>query len=56
MIVLRKNATVKALDAIVPVMAGLYLLITVGVILLNIGQIPAVLERIFSEPLDCVRQ
>lgn len=49
-IVLRKNATVKALDAIVPVMAGLYLLITVGVILLNIGQIPAVLERIFSEP------
>ncbi len=32
-----------------PVMAGLYLLITVGVILLNIGQIPAVLERIFSE-------
>lgn len=48
-IVLRKNATVKALDAIVPVMAGLYLLITVGVILLNIGQIPAVLERIFSE-------
>ena len=48
-IVLRKNATVKALDAIVPVMAGLYLLITVGVILLNIGQIPVVLERIFSE-------
>ena len=48
-IVLRKNATVKALDAIVPVMAGLYLLITVGVILFNIGQIPAVLERIFSE-------
>lgn len=48
-IVLRKNATVKALDAIVPVMAGLYLLITVGVILLNIGQIPAVFERIFSE-------
>lgn len=48
-IVLRKNATVKALDAIVPVMAGLYLLITVGVILLNIGQIPAVLECIFSE-------
>ena len=48
-IVLRKNATVKALDAIVPVMAGLYLLITMGVILLNIGQIPAVLERIFSE-------
>ena len=48
-IVLRKNATVKALDAIVPVMAGLYLLITAGVILLNIGQIPAVLGRIFSE-------
>lgn len=48
-IVLRKNATVKALDAIVPVMAGLYLLITAGVILLNIGQIPAVIQRIFSE-------
>lgn len=48
-IVLRKNATVKALDVMVPVMAGLYLLITVAVIVLNFQQIPSVFQRIFSE-------
>lgn len=48
-IVLRKNATVKVLDIIVPIMAGLYFLITIFIILKNIGQIPAVFQRIFQE-------
>lgn len=48
-IVLRKNATVKSLDVIVPVMAVCYFVITVGVVLLNITQLPGVLARIFSE-------
>ena len=41
-IVLRKNATVKVLDVMVPVMAGIYLLITVFIIMKNICQLPAV--------------
>lgn len=48
-IVLRKNATVRVLDFIVPIMAGLYLLFTIFVIIKNAGQLPAVFSRIFSE-------
>lgn len=48
-IVLRKNATVKVLDVMVPIMAGCYFVITVVIILLNIDQLPMVFERIFSE-------
>ena len=48
-IVLRKNATVKVLDIVVPIMAGFYFLLTVIIILMNIGQVPAVFARIFSE-------
>ena len=48
-IVLRKYATVKVLDVIVPIMASLYFLFTVFVIIMNIGQIPEVLGRIFAE-------
>lgn len=48
-IVLRKNATVKVLDVIVPVMAGCYLLLTFIVIVTNVTQLPAVFERIFQE-------
>ena len=48
-IVLRKHATVKVLDIIVPVMAGFYFLLTIFIILKNAGQLPAVFERIFSE-------
>lgn len=48
-IVLRKNATVKVLDFIVPVMAGCYLLFTVFVIIKNFGQLPSVFTRIFQE-------
>jgi len=48
-IVLRKNATVKVLDVVVPIMAGLYFLMTLFIIFTNIGQIPAVFQQIFSE-------
>lgn len=48
-IVLRKNATVKVLDIIVPVMAACYFFITIYIIVKNAGQLPAVFVRIFSE-------
>lgn len=48
-IVLRKNATVKVLDVIVPIMAGFYFLITLFIIFTNIGQLPAVFQQIFAE-------
>ena len=48
-LVLRKNATVKVLDIIVPIMAGCYLLITLFIIITNITQLPGVFSRIFSE-------
>lgn len=48
-IVLRKNATVKVLDIMVPIMAGCYLLMTIFIIIKNIGILPSVLQRIFSE-------
>ena len=48
-IVLRKNATVKVLDVIVPVMAGLYFVITLFIIIKNAGQFPSVFQRIISE-------
>ncbi len=48
-IVLRKNATVKVLDIIVPVMAVLYFVITLFIIIKNAGQLPGVFRQIFSE-------
>lgn len=48
-IVLRKNATVKVLDIIVPIMAGFYFLLTLFIILKNAGQLPSVFQRIFLE-------
>lgn len=48
-IVLRKNATVKVLDIIVPIMAVVYLLITIIIIIINIKDVPAVFARIFEE-------
>ena len=48
-VVLRKNATVHVLDVIVPIMAGCYLLITLFVIIKNIGALPSVFQRIFEE-------
>ena len=48
-IVLRKNATARVLDVIVPVMAGLYFAMTVFVILTHLPALPNVFQRIFSE-------
>ena len=48
-IVLRKDATVKSLDVIVPIMAGCYFVMTVIIIAVNFRQLPTVLGRIFSE-------
>ena len=48
-IVLRKNATVKVLDVLVPIMAIAYFVLTLVVIGLNITQVPAVFVRIFEE-------
>lgn len=48
-IVLRKNATVKVLDIIVPIMAGLYFFVTIFIIAKNITLLPSVFQQIFSE-------
>ena len=48
-IVLRKNATVKVLDMVVPVMAGAYFLVTLFVILKNVTLLPSVIGNIFSQ-------
>ena len=48
-IVLRKNATVKVLDVLVPVMAVLYFVITLIIIGMNITTLPGVFQRIFEE-------
>lgn len=48
-IVLRKNATVKVLDIIVPIMAAIYFGITLIIIAINITEIPAIFSQIISE-------
>ncbi len=48
-IVLRKNATVKVLDMIVPIMAVCYFFITLFIIIVNFHSIPGVFGRIFEE-------
>lgn len=48
-IVLRKNATVKVLDVIVPIMAGTYFCITLFIIVKNFSLLPSVFARIFEE-------
>ena len=53
-IVLRKNATVKVLDLMVPFMAVCYFFITIFIIVTNIGSLPGVFVRIsrrHSEPV-----
>lgn len=54
-IVLRKNATVKVLDVVVPIMAVCYFVITLFIIIKNIESIPGVFGRIFEEALG-IRQ
>ena len=49
MIVLRRNATVKVLDVIVPIMAVCYFAITIFIIIKNIAVMPSVFQRIFEE-------
>ena len=48
-IVLRKHATVKVLDVLVPIMAGCYFAITIFIILRNLPALPAVFRQIFAE-------
>lgn len=48
-IVLRKNATVKVLDIVVPIMAACYFLITIFLLVKNFALVPGMLGRIFSE-------
>ena len=54
-IVLRKDATVKILDMVVPVMAVCYFAITILIIVTNLGSLPGVFARIFEEAFG-VRQ
>ena len=54
-IVLRKNATVKVLDVVVPVMAAFYFGITIFVIINNVSLLPGVFSRIIQEAFG-VRQ
>lgn len=54
-IILRKNATIKALDIIVPFMAAFYFLLALFVMLKNINLLPGVFKSIFSEALG-IRQ
>lgn len=49
LIVLRKDATVKVLDIIVPIMAVIYFVATIFIIIKNISLMPGVFERIFEE-------
>ena len=48
-IVLRRNATVKVLDLVVPIMAGCYFFLTIFLIIKNASLLPAVFSRIFQE-------
>ena len=48
-IVLRKNATVKVLDILVPIMAACYFMMTIFIIIKNAALLPSVLQQIFSE-------
>ena len=49
LIVLRKNATVKVLDILVPIMAVCYFIFTLIIIFTHLGQMPDVFQRIFEE-------
>ena len=48
-IVLRKNATVKVLDVMVPIMAVAYILVTFVIIVKNAALLPSVFTRIIEE-------
>ncbi len=48
-IVLRKKATVKVLDIVVPIMAACYFVITIIILVKNFALVPGVFGRIFAE-------
>lgn len=48
-IVLRRNATVKVLDAVVPIMAAFYFVMTLVIMAMNYRLLPGVFVRIFAE-------
>lgn len=48
-IILRKNATVKILDIIVPIMAVSYFIVSIVIVIVNLPVLPSVLVRIFKE-------
>lgn len=48
-IVLRKNATVKVLDVMVPIMAAFYFVIALFIMVKNFHLLPGVFQRIFEE-------
>ena len=48
-VVLRKNATVKVLDILVPIMAAFYFVIALYILIANASLLPTVMERIFAE-------
>ncbi len=48
-IVLRKYATVKVLDVVVPIMAALYFLFTLFIMIKNASMLPTVFGQIFEE-------
>lgn len=49
LIVLRRNATVKVLDAVVPVMAAFYMFLTLFVVINHMTELPGVFGRILKE-------
>ncbi len=49
LIVLRKDASVKVIDVIVPVMSVLYFTVSLFIVIVNIKQLPGVFARIFAE-------
>lgn len=50
-IIFKKDATTKVLDIMVPLMAGIYFLMTLYIIFKNITLLPGVFEDIFSQAL-----
>ena len=48
-VVLKKNASVKVLDIVVPIMAAFYFIVSIIVIIKNAGLLPEVFARIFEE-------
>ena len=46
-----KSASVRVLDLLVPIMAGIYIILTLFLIIVNFRQFPGVFARVFEEAL-----